>query len=120
MIYYILFKGWVYSSNIFFKFLKFQPRYSYKIYSHKKKKQPAIILWERKTIKRATKPDNDRKEGKKKEREKEERIEIRTKKNHKQILSSLQILAYARASKTKMKLNQVEKNWLVGNVFLRS
>ena len=75
-----------------------------------KKKQPAIMLWERKTIKRAAKPDNDRKEGKKKEREKERKKDRnKNKKTHKKKLSSLQILAYAHASKTKMKLNQVQK-----------
>ena len=78
------------------------------------------MLWERKTIKRAAKPDNDRKEGKKKEREKERKKDRnKNKKTHKKKLSSLQILAYAHASKTKMKLNQVKKNWLLGNVFLR-
>ena len=41
MTYYILFKIIL---QKFFKFLNFQPRCSYRMYSHKKKKQPAIIL----------------------------------------------------------------------------
>ena len=51
------------------------------------------------------------KKGKRKKERKKERKKDRNKnkKTHKQKLSSLQILAYAHASKTKMKLNQVQK-----------
>ena len=93
MTYYILFKIIL---QKFFKFLNFQPRCSYRMYSHKKKNSQ-----------RGQQNQIYRKEGKRKEREKEKRIETRTKKivNKNSFLSKFWLMRMPQ--KTKMKLNQV-------------
>ena len=78
MTYYILFKIIL---QTFFKFLNFQPRYSYRMYSHKKKKPASHNSIGKKDDKEGNKPDIYREEGKRKEREKEKKIETRTKKS---------------------------------------